>query len=1491
MPQVVVTQLIVDSSGAQKGVADFEAAMDKAKASAVASGDATASAFERAQQRWQASLAKTDPVIRAQISMQQALARQQAINNDAIRLGIVSQEAAVVQLDRVRAKYQVYVDVASGASKAQIDAANSVALFARGLGGAIGPTNGLANAHAGLTTQAMALSHSIRGATEMLAQGVPPTRILAMELNNITYAATGPGGLAGAFKSLTQGALGTALKFAALASPLLILLGLMTATSVAAYKSAEANREFENSLAGIGRTGSASLADVDQAAKRTSASVGVSISQAQEWAQSYATTGKVGGDVLMGLTADTQKYAEATGQDTTDAVKALADAFADPAKGAETLNNQLGFLNATQMTHIKQLADEGDRLGAQKALYAGLDKALDETANVHVHGLVKVWQDVATWASNAWHAMVLAAGGGNLIEQLAQAQKHLALAQSQYNATPSPTYLKQLQEAQKDADAAKKALDDFNSSVLKSQKDVLASNTSISAKPILDKIFPDEAKLQELRKDYETLSNAEKAAIAAGKDPSQYQATSQGMKVVQDAITRVTDAYNKYGGSAGVAHQIALLQAQSAATTSNAEKGEIQTKIHLLQTLGDLTPAQQRLTAAIDAGTVASSRHAKAVKDDADAADRIINKYAAQYDRQTEQFEKLRDRLSDYNRSLAEGVEFAGQTSDERERLLAVEKEIKLAYEAQVSPNIELVNTLVRERQEAQKLGQTADGIQNSFQDFFTNVFSHGKNAFSQLVDSIKQQFAQLLSWLITRAIAQPIIVPIIESVTGGALNIASALGAGGASGVASNGIGFLGSLGNLSSAGSLTGSSGFLGQIGSSISGAANWLTSGINSIGASLGFGTTTTAPLLAGIPTIGADGVVGAATSLGATTGVNLAGTSSLFGATSLSGLLGGGLGGLGVGSLVGSLLGGNSTGSAIGGALGGIVGSIIPGLGTILGSALGGALGGLFGGKPSAHRATANFDDNYLLTGITGTKLTTQGQQLASSAGQGISQVVQALENAGLTLTNNISKLTISTSRDKSFLTTDTGQRIDVGKVGDAQAAVQGTLDYLFKGLTSTDTEVQKVIAHYKALGGITSSNADQFAQDVQFAKSLESISFDTTKQLSQTQQAMQTISQQFDDTIQKAKALGLDTANIVKAEKDAFDAIAKQANDNNKAALESIIAPALAQFDAMVQTQQQRVDDAKAVGASLDLVNQLNTAEMQKFVSGLSDSDRQLLVSAGALSSAQVAMVNAFGSMSDGVAKLIDRANAAAQAAQSATQAWSSAQQAIDQSRKALLISSDLAVSPKDQYLNALSQYNDLRTKALSGNAQSASDLAGFASTYLQADLAYKGATSSYGSDYTGVQADLAKVSAYSAQQVSVNQKAADLAQQSVDVLTTLQQQIASGQPSLSILQSQLDTQGDIVTAIENGNVDAAAAAATTSNALVAALNAAVAQMTKIAETAANTSNDNTASSSAQASAPASQQQVQDLTAAVSGLKGQIQILARQGRNGIRVNQN
>ncbi|MDH2354494.1 hypothetical protein QCM80_28075 [Bradyrhizobium sp. SSUT112] len=81
------------------------------------------------------------------------------------------------------------MQAAAGATTATTNAAKSAAAA----------NDNLAKSHAGLSTQAMAAQHSIRSMVEQLAMGVPPSQVLTTQLNHLSYAASGPGGLTKAF--------------------------------------------------------------------------------------------------------------------------------------------------------------------------------------------------------------------------------------------------------------------------------------------------------------------------------------------------------------------------------------------------------------------------------------------------------------------------------------------------------------------------------------------------------------------------------------------------------------------------------------------------------------------------------------------------------------------------------------------------------------------------------------------------------------------------------------------------------------------------------------------------------------------------------------------------------------------------------------------------------------------------------------------------------------------------------------------------------------------------------------------------------------------------------------------------------------------------------------------------------------------------------------------------------------------------------------------
>ena len=122
------------------------------------------------------------------------------MTDDIARLGIAidSSQAATAAKN-----LDALTKSAKPASTATSELERAAARFAKEAQQAAKSTKDNAAAHQGLSTQAMAAQHSIRSLFEGMASGQPISQALAQQINHLSYAATGPGGLTAAFKSAT----------------------------------------------------------------------------------------------------------------------------------------------------------------------------------------------------------------------------------------------------------------------------------------------------------------------------------------------------------------------------------------------------------------------------------------------------------------------------------------------------------------------------------------------------------------------------------------------------------------------------------------------------------------------------------------------------------------------------------------------------------------------------------------------------------------------------------------------------------------------------------------------------------------------------------------------------------------------------------------------------------------------------------------------------------------------------------------------------------------------------------------------------------------------------------------------------------------------------------------------------------------------------------------------------------------------------------------
>lgn len=353
---------------------------------------------------------------------------------------------------------------------------------------------------AGLASgQSQALFHSMRSGAESIALGVPVTTALTQQLNHLTYAASGPGGLSGAFKQVARfiGGILTPVRLAIGG-----VVGLAGAALYAATSFASAQEKIDLALSGIGRASGVTVDSINRIADTVSSAGEVSAKEARQIATAIAATGKASEEATGKATMLAHAFSLVTGGDLKETAQELAGIFADPAKGVDTLNAKLGAFNDAETQSIKLMAAANDRMGAQRALADGLQRALVGVTE-KTSSWSRAWDAVANGASNAFdavgRAIDRAAGLRTPQEAFDEAKAFLDRA-----STPGRFGINtsELARAQAEFSRAKKALDEFNAAAARTGANVASvdfGNFVRGLDPAVAQIGELEAKLSHLK--------------------------------------------------------------------------------------------------------------------------------------------------------------------------------------------------------------------------------------------------------------------------------------------------------------------------------------------------------------------------------------------------------------------------------------------------------------------------------------------------------------------------------------------------------------------------------------------------------------------------------------------------------------------------------------------------------------------------------------------------------------------------------------------------------------------------------------------------------------------------------------------------------------------------------------------------------------------------------------------------------------------------------
>jgi lambda family phage tail tape measure protein len=175
----------------------------------------------------------------------------------------------------------------------------------------------------------------------------------------------------------------------------------VAAATIAMSQYLDQQNKVAMSLTGIGRASGASISGINAISGQGSSMFGLSVSEARGMATALAATGRVANDNILPIVQMGKDIATAFGVDAADATKLLAKAFSDPAKGAEELNQRLGFLDAAMQRNIQNLQGQGRLWEAQKVLAAGAASSLTDV-NAAVSTSTKFWTALGNGVSFVW---------------------------------------------------------------------------------------------------------------------------------------------------------------------------------------------------------------------------------------------------------------------------------------------------------------------------------------------------------------------------------------------------------------------------------------------------------------------------------------------------------------------------------------------------------------------------------------------------------------------------------------------------------------------------------------------------------------------------------------------------------------------------------------------------------------------------------------------------------------------------------------------------------------------------------------------------------------------------------------------------------------------------------------------------------------------------------------------------------------------------------
>lgn len=588
------------------------------------------------------------------------------------------------------------------------------------------------------------LGYQLNDVAVSLASGQSPFTVLVQQGSQILpILSSAPGGVGGALAGIGRYLVGLVTP-ASVAGAALVAVGATAVIGIMRYN--EQVDALEKSLQGLGRSTTATVGALLRLADAGAAQGNITVSAARAAAGELASTGKIGISNFEGLIAVSKRFADTLGVDATEGNKKLAESFADPAKGADELNQKLNFLDDKTREYIRQLAAQNDQTAAQRALLDALGPSLVDSAN-KTSALGRAWEYVKGAASGAAAAIAQALAGPGPEKRLVEMRQYVQDISSGLMAR-TPVGQQRIEEAKNKlmemeeqyrrngaaAAAASKAMSD----------EAAANRASVQAGEITRALDPLNAKYQELIQKQATLKQAlETPAKLADPD-----AARQAYEAYGRAVETLTGANGKLISSQDLLRQKDQLALDAINAQTDAEKKSVAERQKALDLVGEVVTKEEAARRVAQAGNVAAAQAAKtassANSDAASAYDNLIQRTKDRIEElQLEAQYASKTATEVIKLKLAHDLERAAK-KDGTEVTEAMRKE----WDALGNSLAAATQNLERVRREQDQLRQAQDFVADSFKSFVEDLVggsgklqdafkSLGKNFLSSSLDAL----------------------------------------------------------------------------------------------------------------------------------------------------------------------------------------------------------------------------------------------------------------------------------------------------------------------------------------------------------------------------------------------------------------------------------------------------------------------------------------------------------------------------------------------------------------------------------------------------------------------------------------------------------------------------------------------------------------------------------------------------------------------------------